>query len=80
MDRQRTDWRMYLNNFLQGRYGHTRYLTWSCVQSGPPHDTRWLAIAYFNSVEYGRGIARDRGSAMEVAAESTYHALAAQLH
>jgi hypothetical protein len=91
----KSDWRMYLNNYLQGRYGHTKYLTWSYTQSGPPHDTRWLAIAYckpcwlvlsylntdewlstVNGVEYGRGVARDRGTAMETAAESTYRALA----
>ncbi|KAF8433559.1 hypothetical protein L210DRAFT_2355 [Boletus edulis BED1] len=71
----RTDWRMYLNNFLQGRYGHTRQLSWVHTQSGPSHDTRWLAIAYFNGIEYGRGVARDRGTAMEIAAETTYRAL-----
>lgn len=29
-----------------------------------------------NGIEYGRGVARDRGSAMEIAAETTYRALA----
>ncbi|KAF9225380.1 hypothetical protein BS17DRAFT_700998 [Gyrodon lividus] len=72
---QRTNWRMYLNNFLQGRYGHTRQLTWSVAQFGPPHDPRWQAVTYFNDIEYGRGVARDRGTAMEIAAEATYHAL-----
>lgn len=43
---QKSDWRMYLNNYLQGRYGHTKHLSWTYTQSGPPHDTRWLAIAY----------------------------------
>lgn len=90
----RSDWRMYLNNYLQGRYGHTRNLSWSHTQSGPSHDTRWLAVAYckpyrsilsylntdgwsstVNGVEYGRGVARDRGTAMEIAAETTYRAL-----
>lgn len=87
---------MYLNNYLQGRYGHTRHLSWSYTQTGPSHDTRWLAVAYckpcisvlsyldteewlsiVNGVEYGRGVARDRGTAMEAAAETTYRALTA---
>lgn len=91
---QKSDWRMFLNNYLQGRYGHTKYLTWAFSQSGPKHDIRWLAIAYCkpcwvgtlvsktdeslftdNGIEYGKGVARDRGSAMEIAAETTYRAL-----
>lgn len=91
---QRSDWRMHLNNYLQGRYGHTRDLSWSYSQSGPSHDTRWLAVAYckpfdsvfyflrtdgwlsiVNGIEYGRGVARDRGTAMEIAAETTFRAL-----
>lgn len=48
---QKTDWRMYLNNYLQGRYGHTRLLSWSNSQSGPSHDTRWLAVAYCKSAD-----------------------------
>ncbi|KAI9570203.1 hypothetical protein HD554DRAFT_392986 [Boletus coccyginus] len=72
---QKSDWRMFLNNYLQGRYGHTKYLTWTFSQSGPKHDIRWLAIAYYNGIEYGKGMARDRGSAMEIAAETTYRAL-----
>ncbi|KAH7886177.1 hypothetical protein F5I97DRAFT_1928050 [Phlebopus sp. FC_14] len=78
MERCRTDWRMYLNNWLQGRYGNTRRLSWYSEPSGPPHDTRWVAIAYFDGIEYGRGIARDKGTAMEIAAEATYRALTAQ--
>ncbi|KIJ22144.1 hypothetical protein PAXINDRAFT_106012 [Paxillus involutus ATCC 200175] len=75
MDPQRTDWRMYLNNFLQARYGHTQRLSWSVTQSGPPHDPRWQAVAYFDGIEYGRGVERSRGLAMEVAALATYNAL-----
>ncbi|KAF8841940.1 hypothetical protein BDN67DRAFT_1010203 [Paxillus ammoniavirescens] len=75
MDAQRNDWRMYLNNFLQARYGHTQRLSWTVTQSGPPHDPRWQAIACFDGIEYGRGVERNKGAAMEIAAETTYRAL-----
>ncbi|KIL01013.1 hypothetical protein PAXRUDRAFT_128654 [Paxillus rubicundulus Ve08.2h10] len=72
---QHTDWRMYLNNFLQARHGHTGRLSWSVTLSGPRNEPWWLAIVYFDGIEYGRGVGRNKGAAMELAAEAAYRAL-----
>ncbi|KAF8128863.1 hypothetical protein EV363DRAFT_1400126 [Boletus edulis] len=56
-----------------------RHLSWAHTLSGPSHDIRWLAIAYFSGIEYGRGVARTRATAMEIAAETVYHALTSYL-
>jgi len=67
--------RMHLNNWLQGRYGSTRYLTWDAVQVGPQHSGYWMVTAYLNNIEYGRGSGVTRGEAADMAAEQALIAL-----
>jgi len=67
--------RMLLNNWLQGRYGTTKYLTWDAVQVGTEHSGYWVVTAYFNNIEYGRGTGITKGDAANSAAEQTLIAL-----
>ena len=37
---------MGLNNWVQGRYGDTKYLTWDAFYVGPQDNGKWTVIAY----------------------------------
>ncbi|KAI0785300.1 hypothetical protein BC629DRAFT_1440418 [Irpex lacteus] len=64
--------RLQLNNLLQRSYG-TGALQWQCYQTGPQHISPWIAIAYINGVEYGRGQGHTQGAAKEQAAAAAYN-------
>jgi hypothetical protein len=36
---------MTLNNWLQGRYGTTKYLTWDAIHVGPQDAGEWIVVA-----------------------------------
>ncbi|KAF9245723.1 hypothetical protein BU15DRAFT_40520, partial [Melanogaster broomeanus] len=67
--------RQALNNYLQEVCKNTRRLTWEISQEGPNHRPTWLAIAYLDGVEWGRGQGPSRGAAMEAAAGCVLNAL-----
>ncbi|KIM88772.1 hypothetical protein PILCRDRAFT_2956 [Piloderma croceum F 1598] len=61
-------WRTTLNNWLQGRHGTAKDLTWEATRSGLPHALRWTVVAYIKGVEYGRSTSGTKGAAAEEAA------------
>ncbi|KAF9243179.1 hypothetical protein BU15DRAFT_72371 [Melanogaster broomeanus] len=47
--------RQALNNYLQEVRRNTTRLTWEKNPEGPDHRPTWLAIAYLDGIEWGRG-------------------------
>lgn len=43
-----SDWRMQLNNYLQGN-GGTKMLSWEVYPSGPSHEVVWTATVFSKS-------------------------------
>jgi hypothetical protein len=41
-----TDWRMTLYNWLQGRHGTTKYLSYAAEHDGPEDAGEWVVTAY----------------------------------
>jgi hypothetical protein len=41
-----SDWRMALNNWVQGRYGTTKCLTYEDFHAGSQDDGQWTRIVY----------------------------------
>ena len=52
-DAEVSDWRMQLNNFLQGN-GGTKMLTWDVYSAGPSHQVVWTATTYSACVSLPR--------------------------
>ncbi|KAF9225381.1 hypothetical protein BS17DRAFT_778523 [Gyrodon lividus] len=67
--------RQGLNNHLQAVWRNTRRLTWEKSHDGPGHRPTWLAIAYLDGIEWGRGEGPSCGAATEAAAANVLNAL-----
>ncbi|KIM78707.1 hypothetical protein PILCRDRAFT_824151 [Piloderma croceum F 1598] len=65
----KSHFKMTLNNWLQGRYGTSKHLTWDENHTGPADSGSWEVIAYINDIEFGRAIGSTRYDAAESAAE-----------
>jgi len=73
-------WRLLLNNLLQVSLG-TAALRWDTFQDGPQLNVApWVAVAYIQNVEWGRGSAHNLAAAKEEAARRAYRALHKQLY
>jgi len=68
------EYRQILNNYLQANrvVGQVRY---EYESIGPSSNAIWTAIALLDEVEHGRGVARTKGEAAEIAAERVLNAL-----
>ncbi|EKM61459.1 uncharacterized protein PHACADRAFT_204628 [Phanerochaete carnosa HHB-10118-sp] len=74
-----THWRLQLNNLLQISWG-VHSLRWEQSQTGSQHSSPWVAVAFIQNVEWGRGQAHSLGAAKEEAARVAYRALYRHLY
>lgn len=67
--------KMALDNWLQGRYGTSKHLTWDENHTGPADSGSWEVIAYINDIEFGRAEGSTKHDATEGAAEEVLRVL-----
>ncbi|KAI0325575.1 hypothetical protein GY45DRAFT_1374657 [Cubamyces sp. BRFM 1775] len=66
---------MELNNYCQE---NGLLIQWAEAQAGPQHALSWTVTVSLRGVEYGRGTARSKKNAKELAAEMALRALKGQ--
>ncbi|KAH9920090.1 uncharacterized protein B0H18DRAFT_1122184 [Fomitopsis serialis] len=63
-----SEYRLRLNNYLQANPA-VGPLTRQESSEGPSSNATWTVVAFLKGVEYGRGVARTKAEATEIAAE-----------